>query len=281
MQNYLRLATNSLPFTRILRQDDKDPVNSKPQYCWVFVRLFFLIIYIMLSNKLCKTHLLQFDSRIRNTHFSTLLSLLESRKEFMITYFSGFIRKKKHSTAIALLFAIAICFAVAWLVFLATNNNLAANLKDKNLDMYCLAAFILFSVAGTFIAITKKIKINIYQDSNGSLCIDVQDPELGSPLLIHNPASITKQWTLIDLGRRNKIKMLYVTLCDTQGNAIITFTGALGNFYDAPDGFEHTSPNQIITAEHIYDTGRIQDITHAFWCHEDYLALKNKKASRS
>lgn len=190
-------------------------------------------------------------------------------------YYSGYTRLKRHSSALAILFAFAICAAVAGLVFLVMQPKMAANLKDKPIPLICFVAMALFTVWGFVVYFTKRFRVTIAQQDDGSLFLEVKDPSLPAPLVVHDPITLSKQWTLVDLGRRNKIKMLYLTVLDPAGNALVTFTGGLGNFYDAPDGFVPIhGVHEAMMAQQVYDTGKIQDIAYAFWCHEDFLSRR-------
>lgn len=190
-------------------------------------------------------------------------------------YYSGYTRLKRHSSAMAVLFAFAVCAAVAGLVFLVMQSKMAANIKDKPIPLISFVVMAIFTAWALVIFFTKRFMVTIAQQDDGSLLLEVNDPSLPEPLRVNDPVTIVKQWTLVDLGRRNKIKMLYVTILDAGGNAKVTFTGGLGNFYDAPEGFVYiNSPREALTAQHSYDTGKVQDITYALWCHEDFLARR-------
>ena len=193
-----------------------------------------------------------------------------------MTYFSGYLRHKRHVTAFTLLLALAITAAVAGIVFLAANRKLSPGLRDSHIGLYSLIACGVFTVWALVLLFTKRFAVHIFHDDNRTLTVEVKDPALLGPLTVRGPLILHKQWTLVNLGRRNKIKMLYITLADPDGMPLLTFTGGLGNFYDAPDGFEHAHPEGIRSAERVYESNKIQDIAHAFWSYEDFMALERK-----
>lgn len=191
-----------------------------------------------------------------------------------MTYFSGYLRNKRHSGALALLFGLALCAAVAWIVFAATSKKMTPGLGKSHTGLYSLAACAFFTAWGLWIFFTKRFRVTIAQQDDGSLLLEIKDPSLRTPLVIHDPVTVTRQWSPVDLGRRNKIKMLYVTVCTPDGVPLVTFTGGLGNFYDAPEGFQQVPAGQAQTAERVYDAGHVQDIAYAFWNHADYLSRR-------
>lgn len=177
--------------------------------------------------------------------------------------------------------SVLVGFAICALVFYGVNAWLGDR-KPKELkgtDNYFLAAAVLFTGWGIFIYFKKRFKI-IIDGNDKKLDIEIQDPELNTPVLLNHPFNLTKQWIRVKSGKVH-VKALYLTFSDMAGEPIITLTTSLGDLHDAPSRFHYIdlfNPEErkfLKISEQLYTT-RVIDIEDLLNIHLTYLSSRKK-----
>jgi hypothetical protein len=174
--------------------------------------------------------------------------------------FSARAIKKRDANLFAFLFSLAILGLVSWLVFLFIGDRkLGSGMRGKHLDTISLVVFLVFAAGATALYLAKRFGI-MAGYKNGVFMIRVEDPSLAEPLVIRDPYTLNMQWQHLENGRRVKMKMLYITVCNEKGELLVTLRGAIGAIYSVPKEFEFIDRARPVMADLSYDVGQVKEL---------------------
>lgn len=182
----------------------------------------------------------------------------------MIPYeFSFNSMRLKYSTMVGIFIGLAITGAVWFLVIMWKQDKAPESMLST--IPYAEGAAVLFAALATFIYFRKRFKIFVYCKEN-DIRIEIMDPDLGAPLIVQSPYKCYLQWYHQRTSKNVKMKILYVSFFDQHGLPIVSFKGALGAIWDAPDSFEYIdimnreSVKRLKIAKPTYSSGKTPEI---------------------
>lgn len=156
---------------------------------------------------------------------------------------------------VAITAVLLLCSVLTWFVLLLKSDTLSDELKGLDNGMMIISIVLLAALLALLFASTSKVVI---ESGRTDLRLTIKDGSHQQE--IQWPFTLITQWTEQHVSARTKMKIIYLTLVDGNGHALITFSSALGAIHDAPFGFTHMNPGQQIVAHRIYDTSKTEDI---------------------
>ena len=161
--------------------------------------------------------------------------------------------------------ALAITGVVTWGVFFFCHHKLSVELKQKPIGNIALMAAAVLAGLGFWYYFKNRFETRAGYE-NGFFVLEVKDPALEKPLIVHDPFTLGLDWTttVVQSGRtRVKVRMLYVNVYDSKGNALVTFRSQLGALQTVPAGFEYyedTDGPPGKRAQNIYEQSRLREL---------------------
>mgnify|MGYP003543785245 CR=1 FL=1 len=156
---------------------------------------------------------------------------------------------------------------VGWIVLLLNARTLSEDLKDSHLEMYFLGCFLVFTVVGIIYYFNKRIVIAV--DKNvGSVCLEIKDSSLPSPLILNSPFVLSAKWIVIPVTHRLNTRVLFLTVSSSIGEPLVTFTTTLATVDTVPDHFEFINmtdrkdQQNLVKAQLVYTTNKTEELSH-------------------